>query len=101
MDYNLQTIKTDFDAGRIETFLDFLWGTHKAAIIETFANKGIILAGKKDMVYLAALHQTGQDVEGVIKNSAGEPIHFSVFEILKTVPIDMKQIKKGEVIKRT
>lgn len=66
--------------------LKYLHCKYKDQFEQLFSSVGIN-AGENNLRVLAIAHDTGADKKGEIKDSNGNPIYFSVEEILKRIDI--------------
>lgn len=81
--------------GDIDSWADFAWYYAPDKFINAFAKKGILVEDEKDVSDLVDLYKRRGDINGELKNKAGQSIYFNVLEIIKNdIPVDKLEIRK-------
>lgn len=76
----------------VDSWLEFAWHYSPARMKETFSKVGVLVEDEGDVIALSKLAASGGDMRGELLNKEGNPIRFSVLEVVKSIPENAKEL---------
>lgn len=71
---------------------NFGWHYSQARFKEAFKQHGILVEDHNDVIALVELAKSGGDKSGKFKSRDGQPLYFSVLDIIKSIDDDPKEL---------